>query len=136
MLRLFTAYFTKVKEKHLRANLVLIYELLEEACDAGVPQLTDAVVLKELVLQKGTHVAGASRRSLPALWDVTPACQACFPSASRVACSAAAQQGGSRRLRPARMQRGAALAQSGRSRGRRQAQRYKLLAPSRTETRA
>ena len=53
---LFTQYFNKVKEKYIRENFVLIYELLDECCDNGVPQITDPSTLKEYIFQKGTYV--------------------------------------------------------------------------------
>jgi AP-2 complex subunit mu-1 len=54
---LFTEYFNKVKEKNIRDNFVLIYELLDECCDNGVPQITEPSVLKEYIFQKGTFLA-------------------------------------------------------------------------------
>jgi AP-2 complex subunit mu-1 len=53
---LFTQYFAKVKDKYVRENFVLIYELLDEVCDNGVPQITDPSVLKAYIFQKGTVV--------------------------------------------------------------------------------
>lgn len=56
LVQLFTQYFTKVKEKYIRENFVLIYELLDEVCDNGVPQITEPSVLKEYIFQKGTFL--------------------------------------------------------------------------------
>jgi hypothetical protein len=53
---LFAQYFAKVKEKYVRENFVLIYELLDECCDHGVPQITEPSVLKEYIFQKGTFL--------------------------------------------------------------------------------
>ena len=56
---LFQSYFRKVKEKQIKNNFVLIYELLDEVCDNGIPQITDPATLKSLIMQKGTFFAGA-----------------------------------------------------------------------------
>lgn len=39
----------------VKSNFVLIYELLDEAMDFGLPQITDPTVLKSLIFQKGFH---------------------------------------------------------------------------------
>ncbi len=38
---LFTSYFNDFSEAAVRHNFVLIYELLDEVMDFGVPQITD-----------------------------------------------------------------------------------------------
>lgn len=37
----------------MRDNFTLIYELLDECCDNGVPQITEPSVLQEYIFQKG-----------------------------------------------------------------------------------
>lgn len=58
LLQLFSHYFHKVKEKHIRENFVLIYELLDEVCDYGIPQITDPFTLKAYIFQKGEYQTG------------------------------------------------------------------------------
>ncbi len=51
---LFKSYFGgELNEKSLKNNFVLVYELLDEAMDFGLPQITDPTVLKSLIFQKG-----------------------------------------------------------------------------------
>ena len=40
-------------EEVVKANFVLIYELLDEVLDYGYPQMSDPAVLKSLIFQKG-----------------------------------------------------------------------------------
>ena len=56
--QLFAHYFKKVKEKRIRENFVLIYELLDEVCDYGIPQITDPFALKNYIFQKGAFEKG------------------------------------------------------------------------------
>lgn len=65
LIKLFEAYFKKVKQKNIKANFVLIYELLDEVCDDGIPQITDPATLKSYIFQKGQLFRGAL--SSPAL---------------------------------------------------------------------
>lgn len=62
LIKLFQAYFVKVKEKYIRDNYVLIYELLDEVCDDGVPQITDPSILKEYIFQKGQFFGEAEKK--------------------------------------------------------------------------
>lgn len=51
---LFQSYFEgELKEKSIKNNFVLMYELLDEAMDFGFPQITESTVLKSLIFQKG-----------------------------------------------------------------------------------
>jgi len=52
---LFKSYFNKVSEKSLKNNFVVIYELLDEICDHGYPQITSAEVLKSYITQKSVR---------------------------------------------------------------------------------
>ncbi|KAF8068352.1 AP2M [Scenedesmus sp. PABB004] len=53
---LFRSYFEgALNESAVKRNFVLIYELLDEAMDAGVPQLTEPAALKNFILQKGVR---------------------------------------------------------------------------------
>jgi hypothetical protein len=73
LIQLFTQYFSKVKEKCIRDNFVLIYELLDEVCDNGVPQITEPSVLKEYIFQKGTFLADKKEAAMDVTLQVTGA---------------------------------------------------------------
>ncbi|GLC40511.1 hypothetical protein PLESTB_000705800 [Pleodorina starrii] len=54
LVSLFQSYFEgDLTESSIRSNFVLMYELLDEVMDYGLPQLTDPAILKTLILQKG-----------------------------------------------------------------------------------
>ena len=54
LVSLFQSYFEgELKEKSIKNNFVLMYELLDEAMDFGFPQITESTVLKSLIFQKG-----------------------------------------------------------------------------------
>ena len=54
LVSLFKSYFEgELCEMSIKNNFVLMYELLDEAMDYGMPQLTDPTVLKSLIFQKG-----------------------------------------------------------------------------------
>ena len=44
---MFEDYFNRLDMETVRDNFILIYELLDEMCDFGWPQFTDAKILKE-----------------------------------------------------------------------------------------
>lgn len=46
-------YFKELEEESIRDNFVIIYELLDEFIDFGLPQTTDSRILKEYITQKG-----------------------------------------------------------------------------------
>jgi hypothetical protein len=50
-------YCGSLSEDAIRRNFVLIYELLDEACDYGTPQSTATEALKQFVLNEPTVVA-------------------------------------------------------------------------------
>eukprot|EP00798_Chlamydomonas_sp_ICE-L_P015035 gene15035-21105_t len=55
LVTLFKSYFSgELNEANIKKNFVLMYELLDEAMDHGLPQLTDPTVLKSLIFQKGS----------------------------------------------------------------------------------
>ena len=41
----FKHYFQELEEESLRDNFVIVYELLDEVCDFGYPQFTEAKIL-------------------------------------------------------------------------------------------
>ena len=59
LLELLRSYFGgPVDEGALKRNFTLVYELLDEAMDFGLPQLTDPGALKGVVLQRGVRGDG------------------------------------------------------------------------------
>lgn len=53
IISIFTEYFRELEEESIRDNFVLIYELLDEICDWGLPQTTDTKILQEYITQEG-----------------------------------------------------------------------------------
>mmetsp|Transcript_107784 Transcript_107784/g.131509 ORF Transcript_107784/g.131509 Transcript_107784/m.131509 type:complete len:438 (-) Transcript_107784:112-1425(-) len=51
----FEDYFGGLEQESIRDNFVLIYELLDEMCDFGYPQFTDAKMLKDIICIKETN---------------------------------------------------------------------------------
>jgi len=49
----FKSYCGKVSEESVRDNFVIIYELLDEMMDFGLPQFTEEKILKEYITQEG-----------------------------------------------------------------------------------
>lgn len=43
----FTEYFRDLEEESLRDNFVVVYELLDEMMDFGIPQITETKILQE-----------------------------------------------------------------------------------------
>lgn len=48
-----------MQEESIRDNFVLVYELLDEVCDFGYPQLSEVKVLKEFIFQRGAKLQRA-----------------------------------------------------------------------------
>lgn len=51
LIEVLTQYFKSLEEESIRDNFVIIYELLDEMMDYGVPQTTDTKILKEYITQ-------------------------------------------------------------------------------------
>lgn len=49
------SYFNELNEESVRDNFVVIYELLDEMCDNGFPQTTEAAVLQSFIMVKERH---------------------------------------------------------------------------------
>ena len=48
------AYFkSEVNNKTIKKNFVLIYDILDETLDYGVPQITEPLVLKKYIMEGG-----------------------------------------------------------------------------------
>lgn len=60
---LFQDYFTTLNEESIRDNFVIIYELLDETMDHGLPQSLDSTILRSFITQEGNRMAddGASK---------------------------------------------------------------------------
>ncbi|KAJ2365782.1 AP-1 adaptor complex mu subunit Apm1, partial [Coemansia sp. RSA 2607] len=50
--KVFTEYFKTIEEESIRDNFVIIYELLDEMMDYGVPQITEPKILQEYITQE------------------------------------------------------------------------------------
>lgn len=51
LIEVLTLYFKSLEEESIRDNFVVIYELLDEVMDYGIPQTTDTKILKEYITQ-------------------------------------------------------------------------------------
>lgn len=51
LVEVLTQYFKSLEEESIRDNFVIIYELLDEMMDFGLPQTTDTKILKEYITQ-------------------------------------------------------------------------------------
>jgi AP-1 complex subunit mu len=49
-------YFGELSEESIRDNFVIIYELLDEMMDFGMPQTTEVKILREFITQSGNRV--------------------------------------------------------------------------------
>ena len=49
LVEVFKHYFQELEEESLRDNFVIVYELLDEVCDFGYPQFTEAKILSEYI---------------------------------------------------------------------------------------
>jgi len=56
VVRLCTQYFGACDENSIRGNFVLLYELLDEICDDGYPQVTAGETLKTFITQKSSKM--------------------------------------------------------------------------------
>ncbi|KAJ1673405.1 AP-1 adaptor complex mu subunit Apm1, partial [Spiromyces aspiralis] len=64
----FKEYFKTLEEESIRDNFVIIYELLDEMMDYGVPQITETKILKEYITQE-SHVLEIQPRPPSAVTD-------------------------------------------------------------------
>ncbi|KAI5958685.1 apm1 [Candida pseudojiufengensis] len=51
LVEVLSQYFKSLEEESIRDNFVIIYELLDEMMDFGIPQTTDTKILKEYITQ-------------------------------------------------------------------------------------
>ena len=59
IIAIFKHYFNELEEESIRDNFVIIYELLDEICDNGYPQFTEAKILSEFIAVAGASARGA-----------------------------------------------------------------------------
>lgn len=45
--QIFSHYFKELEEESIKDNFVIVYELLDEVMDFGLPQFTDPKILQE-----------------------------------------------------------------------------------------
>jgi len=58
---IFVEYFKALEEESIKDNFVLVYELLDEVMDFGLPQTTDSKILQEYITQEGQKLEVAPR---------------------------------------------------------------------------
>jgi AP-1 complex subunit mu len=60
----FKDYFGSLEEESIRDNFVIIYELLDETMDHGMPQSLDSTILRSFITQEGNRMA-ADLKTIP-----------------------------------------------------------------------
>lgn len=65
LIEVLTQYFKSLEEESIRDNFVVIYELLDEMMDFGVPQTTDTKILKEYITQDYYKLVRTARQVQP-----------------------------------------------------------------------
>ena len=58
-----TEYVKVVEEESIRDNFVIIYELLDEMMDYGIPQITETKMLKQYITQKSFKLMKSAKKS-------------------------------------------------------------------------
>ena len=61
----FKDYFGILEEESIRDNFVIIYELLDETMDHGLPQSLDSTILRSFITQEGNRMADDSKSKPP-----------------------------------------------------------------------
>ena len=62
---LFQDYFSTLNEESIRDNFVIIYELLDETMDHGLPQSLDSTILRSFITQEGNRMADDNKNKPP-----------------------------------------------------------------------
>lgn len=65
VIEVLTQYFKSLEEESIRDNFVIIYELLDEMMDFGIPQTTDTKILKEYITQDYYKLVRTTRQVQP-----------------------------------------------------------------------
>lgn len=61
----FKDYFGTLEEESIRDNFVIIYELLDETMDHGMPQSLDSTILRTFITQKGNRMSDSLKNKPP-----------------------------------------------------------------------
>jgi len=61
----FKDYFGTLEEESIRDNFVIIYELLDETMDHGLPQSLDSTILRTFITQRGNRMANNDKSKPP-----------------------------------------------------------------------
>ncbi|GFH51675.1 adaptor-related protein complex 1 mu 1 subunit [Chaetoceros tenuissimus] len=61
----FKDYFGTLEEESIRDNFVIIYELLDETMDHGMPQSLDSNILRTFITQRGNRMANNDKNKPP-----------------------------------------------------------------------
>lgn len=57
----FKDYFGNLEEESIRDNFVIIYELMDETMDHGLPQSVDSTILKSFITQEGNRLKDSDK---------------------------------------------------------------------------
>ncbi|SCU90268.1 LAMI_0E01332g1_1 [Lachancea mirantina] len=63
LVEVLTEYVKTVEEESIRDNFVIIYELLDEMMDYGIPQITETKMLKQYITQKSFKLIKSAKKS-------------------------------------------------------------------------
>ncbi|KAI2489057.1 hypothetical protein MHU86_25537 [Fragilaria crotonensis] len=61
----FKDYFGNLEEESIRDNFVIIYELMDETMDHGLPQSVDSTILKSFITQEGNRMKESDKSKPP-----------------------------------------------------------------------
>ncbi|CCH57895.1 hypothetical protein TBLA_0A00950 [Henningerozyma blattae CBS 6284] len=62
LVEVMSEYLKDVEEESIRDNFVIIYELLDEMMDYGIPQITETKMLKQYITQKSFKLVKAAKK--------------------------------------------------------------------------
>ena len=60
----FKDYFGNLEEESIRDNFVIIYELMDETMDHGLPQSVDSTILKSFITQEGNRMKESDKSKI------------------------------------------------------------------------
>lgn len=63
--QVFKDYFGQLEEESIRGNFVIIYELLDETMDYGLPQALDSTILRSFITQGANRMADSNANKPP-----------------------------------------------------------------------
>ncbi|KAL3234475.1 AP-1 complex subunit mu-1-I [Nakaseomyces bracarensis] len=62
LIEVLSEYLKTVEEESIRDNFIIIYELLDEVMDYGIPQITEPKMLKQYITQKSFKLVKAAKK--------------------------------------------------------------------------